>query len=37
MEGIRPSAPFLFGGTLALIAVLLMAFCMPKFARWGNG
>jgi sugar phosphate permease len=28
-EGFGPSAPFLFGGTLALIAALLMAFWMP--------
>jgi len=28
--GYGPSAPFLFGGTLALIAALLMAFWMPK-------
>lgn len=28
--GFGPSAPFLFGGTLALIAALLMAFWMPK-------
>ena len=29
-HGLGPSAPFLFGGTLALIAALLMAFWMPK-------
>jgi MFS family permease len=29
-QGIGPSAPFLFGGTLALIAALLMVFWMPK-------
>ncbi len=29
-HGFGPSAPFLFGGTLALIAALLMAFWMPK-------
>ncbi len=29
-HGFGPSAPFLFGGTLALIAVLLMAFIMPE-------
>jgi MFS family permease len=29
-KGFGPSAPFFFGGTLALIAVLLMAFWMPK-------
>ncbi len=29
-QGFGPSAPFLFGGTLALIAALLMAFWMPK-------
>jgi len=28
--GLGPSAPFLFGGTLALIAALLMAFWMPQ-------
>jgi MFS family permease len=28
--GLGPSAPFAFGGTLALIASLLMAFWMPK-------
>jgi MFS family permease len=29
-KGYGPSAPFFFGGTLALIAALLMAFWMPK-------
>ncbi len=29
-QGFGPSAPFFFGGTLALIAALLMAFWMPK-------
>jgi MFS family permease len=29
-RGFGQSAPFLFGGTLALIASLLMAFWMPK-------
>ncbi len=29
-HGFGPSAPFLFGGTLALIAALLMAFWMPR-------
>jgi MFS family permease len=29
-KGFGPSAPFLFGGTLALIAALLMAYWMPK-------
>ena len=29
-KGFGPSAPFFFGGALALIAVLLMAFWMPK-------
>ncbi len=29
-SGFGPSAPFLFGGTLALIAALLMALWMPK-------
>lgn len=28
--GFGPSAPFFFGGTLALVAALLMAFWMPK-------
>jgi MFS family permease len=28
--GLGPSAPFLFGGSLAMIAALLMAFWMPK-------
>ncbi len=28
--GLGPSAPFLFGGTLALIAALLMAFWLPR-------
>ncbi len=34
--GFGPSAPFLFGGTLALFAALLMAFWMPKLPA-GNG
>jgi MFS family permease len=29
-SGLGPSAPFLFGGMLALLAALLMAFWMPK-------
>jgi MFS family permease len=29
-QGFGPSAPFLFGGTLALIATALMAFWLPK-------
>ncbi len=29
-KGFGPSAPFLFGGTLALIAALMMIFWMPK-------
>jgi MFS family permease len=29
-QGFGPSAPFLFGGILALIAAILMAFWMPK-------
>jgi MFS family permease len=29
-KGFGPSAPFLFGGSLALIAALLMVFWMPK-------
>jgi MFS family permease len=32
-KGFGPSAPFLFGGTLALIAALLMAFWMPRVAK----
>jgi MFS family permease len=31
-SGFGPSAPFLFGGTLALIAAFLMAFWMPKIS-----
>jgi len=31
-EGFGPSAPFLFGGTLALSAALLMAFWLPKIS-----
>ena len=31
--GFGPSAPFLFGAGLALLAALLMAFWMPKFHR----
>jgi MFS family permease len=30
--GFGPSSPFLFGGTLALVAALLMAFWMPRTA-----
>ena len=33
--GFGPSAPFFFGGTLALIAALLMAFWMPKSPQMG--
>jgi len=29
-QGFGPSAPFLFGGALALLAALLMAFAMPR-------
>jgi len=29
-SGFGPSAPFLFGGTLALIAALMMIYWMPK-------
>ncbi len=29
-QGFGPSAPFLFGGTLALIAAILMAFWLPR-------
>jgi MFS family permease len=29
-SGFGPSAPFIFGGSLALVAVVLMAFWMPK-------
>jgi len=32
-SGFGPSAPFFFGGTLALLAALLMLFWMPKTAR----
>jgi MFS family permease len=32
-QGLGPSAPFLFGGTLALIAALLMAFWLPKVSK----
>ena len=32
--GFGPSAPFLFGGTLALIAAVLMAFWMPKVHKF---
>jgi MFS family permease len=32
-EGLGPSAPFLFGGALALIAALLMTFVMPADER----
>jgi len=32
--GFGPSAPFLFGGTLALLAALLMAFWMPKITSY---
>jgi MFS family permease len=32
-KGFGPSAPFLFGGTLALIAVALMVFWMPKTVK----
>ena len=31
-DGFGPSAPFLFGGSLALIATLLMTFWMPKIS-----
>ena len=33
--GFGPSAPFLFGGSLALLASLLMAFWMPKTSAQG--
>jgi MFS family permease len=36
-EGFGPSAPFLFGGSLALIAALLMAFWMPRASARENG
>jgi MFS family permease len=36
-EGFGPSAPFLFGGSLALIAALLMAFWMPREPARVNG
>jgi MFS family permease len=32
-EGFGPSTPFLFGGVVALIAALLMAFAMPRQAQ----
>jgi len=32
-SGFGPSAPFLFGGTLALLAALLMIFWMPKTGK----
>jgi MFS family permease len=35
-SGFGPSAPFLFGGSLALIAALLMAFWMPKVKKGVN-
>ncbi len=35
-KGFGPSAPFLFGGILALIAALLMAFWMPRVQRESN-
>ncbi len=34
--GFGPSAPFLFGGSLALIAALLMALWMPKTTQGVN-
>ncbi len=34
-QGFGPSAPFLFGGALALAAALLMIFWMPKVQRQG--
>jgi MFS family permease len=35
-SGFGPSAPFLFGGSLALIAAILMAFWMPKVKKEVN-
>ncbi len=32
-QGFGPSAPFLFGGTLALVAAILMAFWLPRVQR----
>jgi MFS family permease len=32
-SGFGPSAPFIFGGTLALIAAVLMAFWMPRMTK----
>ena len=32
-SGFGPSAPFIFGGTLALIAAVLMAFWMPRMKK----
>jgi MFS family permease len=34
-QGFGPSAPFLFGGSLALVAALLMIFWMPKVQQQG--
>lgn len=34
-KGLGPSAPFLFGGILALVAALLMAYWMPKTQNSG--
>lgn len=33
-RGLGPSAPFVFGGSLALLAALLLAFWMPKINRF---
>jgi hypothetical protein len=32
-EGFGPSAPFFFGGAMALVAALLMAFMMPSKSK----
>ena len=36
-HGLGPAAPFLFGGGLALLAALLMAFWMPHTSSTNNG
>lgn len=35
-SGFGPAAPFLFGGSLALVAAFLMAFWMPRVSAEGN-
>ena len=36
-EGLGPSAPFLFGGIMALVAAMLMTFWMPRVMRTSFG